>query len=268
MLNRRPLRVPRARRLLRNRLERVPRSVIPGVLTLGNLLLGYAAILASAEARFGLASLFIFGAAIVDALDGRIARLARATSEIGGELDSLCDAVSFAVAPSMLVFHAGLATLGRAGWAVCFLFAACGVIRLARFNVLPSDDRHFVGLPIPLAAAAIVTPVLLRDGAPLRDSWVPWHAALVVGIALLMVSEVPYRTFKDVGFRARAHWLLPVWIFLLAALVARHEVMLPGLIALYLVSPALTALRHRASGRGAATAARRTPRGWGGGPSA
>ncbi len=243
---RRRVRLPRPPRRLAAGLDRVPRSLLPGALTIGNLLMGYAAILAATQFRFRLAAVLIFGAAVFDALDGRIARLAGATSEIGEELDSLCDAVSFAVAPSMLVFHAGVAGLGRVGWAVCFLFAACGVIRLARFNVLPSDHHHFVGLPIPLAAAAIVTPVLLADGHALRASWVPWQALLTTGIALLMVSRVPYRTFKDVDIRRHANWLLPLWIMILAAMLARHEVVVPGLIFLYLVSPVVFGLLSRA----------------------
>jgi CDP-diacylglycerol---serine O-phosphatidyltransferase len=229
-------RIPPPRRF-RAGFRRVPRAWLPGVLTIGNLLGGYAAILASAERRFFLAIVLIFVAAVFDALDGRVARLTGATSELGGQLDSLCDAVSFAVAPSILVFHMGLHTLGRAGYAVCFLFAACGVLRLARFNTLPSDHVYFLGLPIPLAAAAVITPPLLTEGEPLPQQFVPYHAVLVAVIALLMVSRIRYRTFKDVRFAARPYRLLAFWAAILAGFVAFAERMVPGLIALYLVSP-------------------------------
>ncbi len=237
--------VPRPRTPLQSPLRRVPRSWLPGAFTIGNLLGGYAAILAGAEQRYYLAILCIFAAAVFDALDGRIARLARATSELGGQLDSLCDAVSFAVAPSILVFHMGINSLGRVGYAVCFLFAACGVIRLARFNVMPSDHHYFLGLPIPFAAATIITPALLNDGQPLPAALVPWHAGLVAVIAVLMVSRVRFRTFKDVSFSARPYRMLATWAAVLAGFVAFAEKMLSLLILAYLLSPVLYAVQER-----------------------
>ncbi len=246
---RRPrVRLPRPRRLPVT-IRRVPGAWVPGALTLGNLLGGYAAILAGAEGRFLLATLFIFAAALFDALDGRVARLLHQTTPMGEELDSLCDAVSFAVAPSMLVFHMGLASLGRIGYAVCFLFAACGVLRLARFNTLPSDHHFFVGLPIPTAAAAIVTPALLTGGQPLPERAVAWHAAVVAVIALLMVSRVRYRTFKDVRMADHPYRSLAMWAAILAGFVAIAEWMIPALIVLYLVSPGIAALADRWAGR-------------------
>lgn len=248
--------MPRPRvRLSRPRPIRAPfppvtRAWIPGALTIGNLLGGYAAILASAEQRYLIAALLIVAAAVFDALDGRVARLTKATTDLGMQLDSLCDAVSFAVAPSMLVFHMGIRELGRSGYAVCFLFAACGVLRLARFNTLPPDHRYFTGLPIPLAAASIILPVILTKGQPLGDRWVPYHAAFVALIAFLMVSRVRYRTFKDVEFRSKAYWLLPLWTAVLAGLVAEHEIVLTGLVVFYLVSPLVFAITDRVFAHG------------------
>jgi CDP-diacylglycerol--serine O-phosphatidyltransferase len=99
----------------------------------------------------------IFWAILLDVLDGRIARMTGTTSEFGGELDSLADVVSFGVAPALLAYSWGFATLPRVGWLVAFLFVACGTLRLARFNVQKSsvDGRYFVGLPIPAAAAPV-----------------------------------------------------------------------------------------------------------------
>lgn len=234
---RRPrVQLPRARRF-RGRIPRVGGAWIPGALTIGNLLGGYAAILAGAERHFLLATLCIFAAALFDALDGRVARMMGQTSAMGAELDSLCDAVSFAVAPSMLMFHMGLSGLGRIGYAVCFLFAACGVLRLARFNTLPADHNYFVGLPIPTAAAAIVTPALLTRGEALPAWLIPWHAGVVAVIALLMVSRIKYRTFKDVPLREKRYRLLALWAAILAGFVAFAEWMIPALILGYLLSP-------------------------------
>ncbi|MCE5248463.1 MAG: CDP-diacylglycerol--serine O-phosphatidyltransferase [Candidatus Polarisedimenticolia bacterium] len=254
-MNRRPrVRLPRLRiaRPLRGRI-RVSRAALPGIVTLGNLLGGFAAILAAAEKHFLLAVIFVFAAAVFDALDGRIARLTGSTSEMGEQLDSLCDAVSFAVAPSIIVFHMGLQSLGRVGYAACFLYAACGVLRLARFNVMPSDHHYFTGLPIPSGAATVLTPALLLRGEPITEEWMVWGlAALVAGTGLLMVSRIRYRTFKDIQIRGRAHVLLPLWAAALAGLVARAEIFLPALLALYLVSPAIFALLPKKNGAEAA----------------
>lgn len=233
------LRLARKRPLPRPRLPKVPRTLLPGMLTIGNLLGGYSAILAASQGRFGLAALLIGAAALFDLLDGRVARMTGGESEIGIQLDSLCDAVSFGVAPSLLAFHMGIHSLGRAGYAVCFLFAACGVIRLARFNVLPADHHFFTGLPIPLAAAAITAPVLRTDGEALPAAWVPYYAGFVAIIAFLMVSRIRYRTFKDVPFRGKVHLLLPLFVGLLAGLIWKYEYVIPGVIVLYLLSPLL-----------------------------
>lgn len=223
-------------RLFRARLRGIT-GWLPGALTLGNLLAGYAAILLAGQGRLLTATVLVLVAGVLDGLDGRVARLVGATSDFGEELDSLADAVSFAVAPSMIAFHAGLAGLGRVGWAACFVFAACGVIRLARFNAAPHDHHWFIGLPIPSAAAAASCPVLLTGGDPVPERFVPAYAVAVVGIGLLMVSAIRYRTFKDIQFGRRPYRILAIWALLLAGLVAKAEWMIPGLVVFYLVSP-------------------------------
>ena len=221
---------------------------LPGTITVGNMLAGYASILMATQERFYLACILILVAGVLDGLDGRVARLTQTTSDFGGQLDSLADTVSFAVAPSMLAFHMGLGGLGRAGWAVCFLFAACGVIRLARFNALPPrDPRFFIGLPIPAAAAALVSPVLFFKNEPIAEGFVPFQALVMVVIALLMISPVRYRTFKDLSFGRRAYRLLALYAAVLAGLIAAHEWVIPGLIALYLVLPGAEWLVRRGS---------------------
>ena len=120
------------------------------------------------------------------------------------------------------------------------------MIRLARFNALPPrDPRFFIGLPIPAAAAALVSPVLFFQNDPFAEAFIPFFAVMMVVIALLMISPVRYRTFKDVAFGRRAYRLLALYAAVLAGLVAAHEWVIPGLIVLYLVLPAAEWLLRR-----------------------
>ncbi len=223
---------------------------LPGSLTLGNVLAGYASILLASQGRFFVAGALIFAAAIFDGLDGRVARMTGTTSEFGEQLDSLADAISFAVAPSVLAFHMGLAELGRAGWGVCFLFAACGVIRLARFNASSSEHNDFVGVPSPTAAATVACPAIVLEEAVFPPWALPVYAVVVAGIGLLMVSTVRYRSPKNLRFGPRPYRWLAVWAAILAGLIIRYEWVVPGLIALYLLSPVF--LRRRRAVRASA----------------
>ena len=135
--------------------------------------------------------------------------MTRTTTKFGVEYDSLCDLVAFGVAPAVLAYGLVLNQYGRWGWLAAFLYVACGAIRLARFNALPPrDPRFFIGLPIPAAAAALVSPVLFFKNEPYAEGFVPIQAGVMVVIALLMISPLRYRTFKDVAFGRRAYRLL------------------------------------------------------------
>ena len=142
---------------------------------------------------------------VMDALDGRVARLMRATSQFGVEYDSLADVISFGVAPAFLLYTFALRDLGRPAWFGAFLFVVCGALRLARFNVQTAvtDRRYFVGLPIPAAAGLVASTVLLLHAAgPSRAT----RAALAAGmylVALLMVSTFRYWSFKEIDFARR-----------------------------------------------------------------
>jgi CDP-diacylglycerol---serine O-phosphatidyltransferase len=185
--------------------------VLPNLFTLTSIFCGfYALTLCAGEPSPGQlyqAALAIFFAMFFDGFDGRVARLTKTQSDFGVELDSLADVMSFGVAPAMLVYKWALAPLGFLGIFVSFVFAACGALRLARFNVLAhrsprgSSSRFFVGLPIPLAAGMIVSMVIAHHGSragPLsRISVVP-IAVVVLLLSALMVSTVRYRTFKDI----------------------------------------------------------------------
>lgn len=191
--------------------------IIPSLFTVGNMLCGFAAMLHSLHGRLELAGWLILLAGILDGLDGRIARLTGTTSEFGKEYDSLADVVSFGVAPAILIYQWGLWTMGRWGWAVAFLFVVAGSVRLARYNVRAhaGDRRYFVGLPIPAGAGAL-TLLVLVDPSPLVTQWegaALWSFVLL--ISFLMVSPIPYRSFKD--FNLRQRW--PATAFFLIALI-------------------------------------------------
>ena len=205
------LRADRRRRRRRRRRSGEARRglyLLPQLFTTGNLFFGFFAIVQAIGGHYDRAALGIALATLCDALDGRVARLSHATSRFGVEYDSLADMVSFGVAPALLAFQAGqLVALRRAGWVMAFLYCACAALRLARFNVHQSRYKgRFEGLPSPAAAGMVASTQwfvsLLRE-----EGGVPVHvpeALVAVGLAalgLLMVSAVPYRSFKEIDLR-------------------------------------------------------------------
>lgn len=148
------------------------------------------------------AAIAVFFAGFFDAFDGRVARLTKTQSEFGVQLDSLADVISFGAAPALLVYKWALLPLGSIGFLGVFFYAACGAIRLARFNVMAARDNgagdYFMGLPIPLAASVLIASLIahlkLFDGLAVKHP--EWILTLVITMGLLMVSTVPYWTFK------------------------------------------------------------------------
>ncbi len=193
--------------------------ILPNLFTLGSVILGVQAIAGSFAGQFVAAGIAVLGAAILDGMDGRVARLTRTQSDFGAELDSLADAISFGVAPAFLVHQYALADfrVGQVsfGLLVVTVFAICGVLRLARFNVLARRSKkaastYFVGLPIPGAAGMAVLTVLSAERthvALLRDHRL--YIVLMLGLAALMVSTVRYPSFKKVRWSVR-HVLVAV----------------------------------------------------------
>lgn len=191
--------------------------VLPNLFTVTSIFCGFWALTlcAGEPSPFHLyqAALAIFFAMFFDGFDGRVARLTKTQTQFGVELDSLADVISFGVAPAMLVYKWALAPLGIVGTFIAFTFAACGALRLARFNVLTQRSHHggasrfFVGLPIPLAAGMIVSMVIahfaMRHSEVGSAVQIP-IAVVVCVLALLMVSTVRYRTFKDVRLNRRS----------------------------------------------------------------
>lgn len=198
--------------------------LLPSLLTTANIFCGFVSIVMSFQRDFHMAAALIIIAGILDGLDGRIARMTGGTSEFGGEYDSLADVVSFGLAPAFLVHVWGLAPLNRIGWVLSFLFLACGAVRLARFNIQhgASDRRWFVGLPIPMAAAAVAGCVLGFEKPVTDPTMSGVFGAAVLVISLLMVSRIRYRSFKDVDLRSRRPFRSIVLIAVSLGAVALH----------------------------------------------
>ncbi len=183
--------------------------VLPNLFTVSSIFLGfYALVLCSGDAtpvQLYQAALAIFFAMFFDAFDGRVARMTKTQSDFGVQLDSLADVISFGAAPALLVYKWALAPFGFLGLFVSFAFAACGALRLARFNVLAArgdkgSSLFFVGLPIPLAAGTIVAIVIAHfkqfGQATAATERLPVMLVVIL-LSFLMVSTVRYRTFKD-----------------------------------------------------------------------
>ncbi|TVP55585.1 MAG: CDP-diacylglycerol--serine O-phosphatidyltransferase [Gemmatimonadales bacterium] len=181
--------------------------VLPSAFTLGNLFFGLYAIVAASRGDFMLAGWFIVFAAILDMLDGRIARFTRTGSRFGAELDSLVDAISFGVAPAFVLYHLFLADQSWA-WILSFLYVAAAVVRLARFNVEQGGEakRAFHGLPSPTAGMILATIYPFFTAPRVAEITGGLPSVQVVGvimiaIAVLMMSHIPYQLVPRVGFR-------------------------------------------------------------------
>jgi CDP-diacylglycerol--serine O-phosphatidyltransferase len=203
--------------------------LLPNMVTTANLLSGFLSMIYSFNGEFSKACWFILIGAVCDSLDGRIARMARATSPFGVQYDSLSDLISFGTAPAILLFAYTLHNADRIGVSVSALYVVCAALRLARFNVsaeekVPSNLKkirkgYFQGLPSPASAALIVTAVLIQqEFAPLGEATAKYFLmALGALLGFLMISNVPFPSFKEVNWRTKGKaWMLfvPVVIIL------------------------------------------------------
>jgi CDP-diacylglycerol---serine O-phosphatidyltransferase len=202
---------PRRRRGLRGqRFRSIPvRILVPNVITLLALCAGLTGIRMAFENSYTFALAAIVFAAILDAIDGRIARFLKGTSRFGAELDSLADFVNFGVAPALIIYLWGLHDLKSAGWIAAMIFAICVGLRLARFNVMLDDpDRpawasnFFVGMPAPAGAITLLLPIYASFLGLPHALWLTWLTLIyTLGIASLMVSRLPVYSGKRIGTR-------------------------------------------------------------------
>jgi CDP-diacylglycerol--serine O-phosphatidyltransferase len=180
--------------------------ILPSLFTTANLFAGFYAIVQAINGNFEYAPVAILIAMVLDTLDGRVARLTHTQSDFGAEYDSLVDMVSFGMAPALIMYQWALSGLGKLGWLAAFIFAAGAGLRLARFNTklgVP-DKRYFQGLPSPAAAGLVVgfVWVLYSYGVPGRDLSI-LAMAITIAAGVLMVSNVRFRSFKDLDLRGR-----------------------------------------------------------------
>ena len=220
------------------------RYLLPNILTLAGVCLGISSIKFSIDGNFSLAVIFILLAAILDALDGRIARLIKGTSEFGKELDSLTDFVSFGIAPVFILYFWELNNYGKLGWAITLIYSVCCVLRLARFNLTKVDDKqlwksnYFEGVPSPAGGILILMP-LIFELSDLNLSFnikntTPYFTLLM---AILLVSKIPTLSLKKISISPKAtiFILLGIGIIFISLLNNPFETLLAFSL-LYLIS--------------------------------
>ena len=203
----------------RRRFRPIPvRTLVPNLITLLALCAGLTAIRLAVEGRLEIALGAIVFAAVLDGIDGRVARMLKGTSRFGAELDSLADFVNFGVAPALILYFWDLHQLQSAGWIAAMVFAICAGLRLARFNVMIDDpDRpswagnFFTGMPAPAGAITVLLPIYVEFlGVPRLAVVAPVTLIYTLAIAFLMVSKVPVYSGKKFGTRVPPDMVLPV----------------------------------------------------------
>lgn len=224
--------------------------IVPCMLTICSLFSGFYSIIASINGHFLAAAIAILVAAVFDGLDGRVARMTHSTSTFGMELDSLCDMVSFGVAPGLLAYLWALTPYGRYGWLAGFLYVSATALRLARFNAqsIASPSHDFTGLPCPAAAGAIATAVMFSSDVFHTTATVQ-HISLLVLVYILsylMVSTHRYSSFKHLDIPKEKRFQLIIGLILLLILLASdpEKTLFPALF-LYILSGPLLAAKSR-----------------------
>ena len=218
--------------------------ILPNAISLAALFASFYAIVMAMNGRFEFAAIGIACAAVLDSLDGRVARMTNSQSAFGEQMDSLCDMVSFGLAPALIVYIWALQGLGKFGWMAAFVYCAAAALRLARFNVNIGvvDKRFFQGLPSPAAAALVMGFIWVMDDAGFREAsqtdWLAWSAfAVTLYAGLSMVTNAPFYSFKVVGGRRTVPFAVIVAIALLIAVINIHPpIVLFALFCIYGIS--------------------------------
>ena len=214
--------------------------LLPNLLTTASLFAAFYSIVSSLKLQYEAAAIAIFIGMIADGLDGRIARMTNTQSAFGAEYDSLSDMVTFGVAPALLMYGWSLQHLGKVGWLVAFMYTAAVALRLARFNTQleTADKRYFQGLPCPPAAALIAS----FSWVCAQNSWNDFlvmclSVVLMIAMAIMMVSNVRYSSFKDLDFKGKVPFLhVLVMVILFVSVASNPSVVLFGAFFLYAFS--------------------------------
>jgi CDP-diacylglycerol--serine O-phosphatidyltransferase len=226
--------------------------IVPSLFTVSNMFCGFYSMSLAIRGDYEVASVLIGIAMILDTLDGRLARMMNTASDFGVQLDSLADVITFGVAPAWLCFqwafsgYEGPHSIQRAGWIVCFLFLICAASRLARFNVqssTPHDKRYFVGMPTPAAAGVVASAVYCFPERIPGNSAARAALCVMALLAFLMISQIRYRTFKDLNLlQPRSFRLIPLMAFIIGAVYWSPKITLITLATVYALSGMLSHL--------------------------
>ena len=225
--------------------------ILPNLFTTASLFAAFYAIIQSTVGNFGNAAVAVIVAAVLDMLDGRVARMTNTASDFGKEYDSLVDLVAFGLAPALILFEWGLQSLGKAGWLIAFAYVATTALRLARFNTQDTPSkRYFQGLPCPAAAVLLAAAIWTAESYAVAG--VSFNVAGLVLMALLafaMVSAMPYRSFKDLDLKHRVPFVAVLALVMVFVLVSFDPpAILLVIFSVYAVSGAFGWVLHRRAG--------------------
>ena len=200
--------------------------LLPNLLTTASLFSGFFSIVSAINGNFIASGMALFAAQMLDGLDGRVARLTNSQSLFGAQYDSLCDVISFGLAPAIIVFLWGLDSLGQTGWVFSFFYVAAAALRLARFNTyIGSEDTYFKGLPSPVASAMVVYFVWAMSSYGVQGeevgSILAIFTAILTGcVSLLMVVNIPYYSFKEIELKKRVPFFSILFVVFIFALIS------------------------------------------------
>lgn len=225
--------------------------LLPNLFTTAALFAGFYAVISAINGNFEVAAASIFVAQILDGMDGRVARIMQAQSEFGAQYDSMADVISFAVAPALVMYLWAFTDMGKLGLFAAFVHCAGGALRLARFNtqIETADKRFFQGLPSPPAAAILAGFVWISEayGFGLNEgAFRVLCLILTIMTGLLMVSNFPYYSFKDIDIKNRVSFVVTIGIMLVVGIIMTEPAIMLFLMALsYMVSGPIVTLAAR-----------------------
>ncbi len=213
------------------------RPIFPNLFTVANMFCGFLALIAASDGEYQNAAWLIILAGFLDALDGKVARLAGGATDIGKELDSLADVISFGVAPAFLIYSINLNAFGRWGWIVGLIYIVASAYRLARFNLLAASDekKDFLGLPAPVAAVTLAAYILMSIEIWGEVRFGEYVITMIILFSALMVSQIEYYALPE-SFNTRANRLKLLYIVLLAlAMMYKPKLLIFPFFAVYII---------------------------------
>ena len=221
------------------------RVILPNILTLVGVCIGLTSIKFAFDGKFELSIIAVIIAAIIDGLDGRIARLIKGTSKVGKELDSLTDVISFGVAPAFIMYFWALSETGRLGWLISLIYVVCVALRLARFNVSSNEesswkDNFFEGIPSPAGGVLVLMPLILSisEFKVLNLNYQIIVPIMFITISILLISKIPTYSFKRIAVPRSASIFLLFGIILYFGLILVYTfnaIIISGLIYLLMI---------------------------------